>query len=1004
MSMRLLFFAFLMVSSLLLAQKTTIYHHDLKDFNRALELYQQQQYESAQRLFRQVKDENLSPEVHGDCAYFMANCAIRLDQSNGTTLMERYMADFPTHHKHNLAYLEIGDYYFESRKFPLALDYYSKVNEGSLSVMQNNQLNFNKGYCHFTANKRKDAINFFKKVQNDSQYASQAKYYIGYIEYEGDNFKEASKYFDQVQDNDKYKEKMSYYQADMNFKLGNFQKAIDVGQPALPKSDVNEKSELNKIIGESHFNLKQYAEAIPYLNLYKGKKGKFSNTDFYLIGYSYYKTNDFENAIGQFNKIIDGQDHVAQNAYYHLGESYLKTNKKQQALNAFKNASEMDQDRKIQEDAFLNYAKLSYELGNPYKAVPDVIQDFLKKYPQSAFKTEMETLLIDSYISSKNYKQALTLLEKDKSSLERKKAYQIVTFFRGLEFYYADDYNQALKMFRTSLTENHQPRIAARAYFWQGDMLYQLNDFQAAINSFIQFENHPEAKNTSEFSNYNYHLGYAHFKKKDYETASSFFQKQILANTKDKERLSDSYLRSADALFISAKYWPAMEAYNKVIDMKINQLDYASYQKALSYGFVNRKENKITDLNAFIKNFPNSSYRDDALYELGATYANDNKNELAIKTFDQLHKDYPKGAFTAKAILRQGLIHFNSNQSELAITKFKRVATDFPGSPESLEAVNVAKQIYIDMGRVNDYADWVKTLTFIDVSDAELDNTTYEAAEKQYLQNNSKAAISGFMGYLAKYAQGIHSLKAHFYLAQLQYAEENYKASIANYKVVADRPLNEFSEQALARLCELYIKEKQTNEAFVYLKRLEAEAQFQQNVLYAQSNLMRLSYESNDYAQTVIYAEKVLSQAKMDARIKNDAQIMIARSAMKTNQESKAKDYYALVMKNAQGELAAEALFYDAYFKFKEGKHEASNASIQKLSKDFSGFKYWGAKGLVVMAKNFYALKDSYQATFILEAVIKNFDTFKDVVDEAKTALDGIKAEESKRNSSIQND
>ena len=83
-------------------------------------------------------------------------------------------------------------------------------------------------------------------------------------------------------------------------------------------------------------------------------------------------------------------------------------------------------------------------------------------------------------------------------------------------------------------------------------------------------------------------------------------------------------------------------------------------------------------------------------------------------------------------------------------------------------------------------------------------------------------------------------------------------------------------------------------------------------------------------------------------------------------------------------------------------KNEALNTSIQKLSKDYSGFKYWGAKGLVLMAKNFYALKDSYQATFILEAVIKNFDSYQDVVDDAKSTLTKIKLEESKRNSSIE--
>ena len=55
------------------------------------------------------------------------------------------------------------------------------------------------------------------------------------------------------------------------------------------------------------------------------------------------------------------------------------------------------------------------------------------------------------------------------------------------------------------------------------------------------------------------------------------------------------------------------------------------------------------------------------------------------------------------------------------------------------------------------------------------------------------------------------------------------------------------------------------------------------------------------------------------------------------------------------------------------------------------------------MAKNLYGLKDSFQATYILESVIKNFTDYSDVVEEAQKELDAIKAEESKRNSSIQN-
>ena len=93
---------------------------------------------------------------------------------------------------------------------------------------------------------------------------------------------------------------------------------------------------------------------------------------------------------------------------------------------------------------------------------------------------------------------------------------------------------------------------------------------------------------------------------------------------------------------------------------------------------------------------------------------------------------------------------------------------------------------------------------------------------------------------------------------------------------------------------------------------------------------------------------------------------------------------------------------YDAYFKNESGNYEASNAAVQILAKDFSGYKRWGAKGLVLMADNFYELDDTYQATYILENVIKNFQNYPEIVQEAKQELSRIKTEAAKTNSSVE--
>ncbi len=983
------------------AQQSAIYTNELVLYNQALELYNNKQFLAAQNLFDKVRDIVDDENIDANCSYYVANCAVWLNQKDADQLLEEFVVQYPTSIKRNSAYLDAATYYFDNGKYAYARKWYEKVDEGNLSRSQKEKFNFNNGYAYFKIQRFNEAKKYLNKVQDSPEYGAKAKYYLGFIAYEGDNYKEADKLFDEVKDLDQYNKNLSYFQSDMNFKSGNFEEAINEGLVQLPKSKPSEKSELNKIIGESYFNLGQYEKAIPYLKGYRGRKGKWNNTDYYYLGYAYYKNKDYPNAIAEFNKIVDGRNATAQNAYYHLAESYLKTDQKQQALNAFKNASEMDFEMKIKEDAMYNYAKLSYEIGNSYESAPKVLLTFLETYSNTEHKDEIKELLISSYITSKNYKEAMDLLEGSRNYAD-KAVYQKVAFYRGVELYNENDYNQAIIYLDKSLQEQVDPVFTSRALYWKAESFYLLNDFDEALIGFKEFENSAGGSSTSEYGHIDYNLGYTYFKLKQYPQAAKYFEDFSKKNDVDETRQTDTYLRLGDSYFISSKYWPAMEAYNKAIKQNGPDADYAHYQKAISYGFVNKHNQKISDLEMFLKKYPRSTYRDDAMFALGDVYISENKTEQGVGAYDRLIREVPRSSYVPKALLKQGLVFYNADQGNRALSKFKRVVADFPGTDEAVQAVNTARLIYVDLGRTDEYASWVKGLSFVDVSDADLDNTSFEAAEKQFLENNDNAAINGFEKYLSEFPNGLHALKSHFHLAQLYFKRGEKDNTIPHYEFVLQNDRTEFTEQALARLSQVHLENRNYEKAIPVLERLESDADYPQNIVFAQSNLMKSHYQLLNYQKTIDYADKVLANPKIQNDVKSDAKIFTARAALQTNDLKRAASAYAEVQKIATGELAAEALYYNAYFKNLNNNYKASNTIIQKLAKDYSGYRLYGSKGLVLMAKNFYGLKDAYQATYILESVIKNFSDFPDVVDEATTELKKIKAEEAKTNSSIQ--
>jgi len=984
------------------SQQSAIYTNDQVRYHQATDLYTNKQFLAAQSLFAKVKHQTTDANIAASCAYYEASCAVWLHQSGADTMMENFLKEYPLSTQRNSAYLEVANYYFDNGKYAYARKWYDKVDPAGMNRKDRTRFDFNNGYAYFKAQRFNEATKYFNKVAESEEYGAQAKYYLGFIAYEGDNYVQANTLFDEVKDLEKYTKNLSYFQSDMSFKSGAFQKAINSGLKQLSTSNPKDKSQLNKIIGESYFNLQAYDKAIPYLQAYKGRGGKWNNTDYYQLGYAYYKQGDHGAAIAEFNKIISGSNAVAQNAYYHLAESYLRSGQKQQALNAFKNASEMDFEAAIKEDAFYNYAKLSYEIGNSYQNVPEILQGYLKVYPNTVHKEEVQKLLIDSFITSRNYKAAIALLE-NSNTYTNKNVYQKVTFYRGLECYNEGDYLSAKTLFDKSRSTKEEAFFTARATYWKAECNYVLDKFDEALTGFKAVEGMATATEIEEFQGLNYALAYTFFKQKSYANAITYFQKYTNQPTTVANKKIDAYMRLGDSNFISSNYLPAMEAYTKAIELGGSEADYAHFQKAISYGFVGKNDQKIMNLKDFLTTYKKSVYRDDAMYELGNVYVAEKNTGKAIQAYQRLQNEMSTSSFVPKAFLKEGLIYYNSDQGHKALEVFKKVVARYPATPEANQAVATARMVYIDLGRTDEYAAWVSTLDFVAVSDDDLDDTSFEAAEKQYLENNEAQAIVGFKKYLAAFPSGLHALQSHYYLAELYFKKEQHEAAIPHYEYVISKEGTAYMEQSLARLSQVYLEQKNPAQAIPLLEKLEKIADFPQNMIFAQSNLMKSHYQLKAYAKTVDYAEKVLSNSKIQKAIKSDAQLFIARSAMKTGDEDRAKIAYRAVQKMENtGALGAEALYFDAYFSHKEGAYKASNSVVQQLAKDFSGYKLYGAKGLVLMAKNFYGLKDAYQATYILESVIKNFTDFPEIVSIAKEELSTIKVKEAKTNSSVE--
>ena len=429
---------------------------------------------------------------------------------------------------------------------------------------------------------------------------------------------------------------------------------------------------------------------------------------------------------------------------------------------------------------------------------------------------------------------------------------------------------------------------------------------------------------------------------------------------------------------------------------------YPYFQIALSYGLLEKPLEKINQLKSIIKSFPGSTVIDDCYFELATTFANSENYEKALNNYDNIIEKFPKSIFAPKAILNKALILYNKGDLISSENLLREYVKNFPSEITVAQALLTLKEIAIEKNSVEEFSMWIKSNGLSSISELEIEKATIDAIDVLVNLKKEKQLKKALDDYISNYPNGIDIKRMSYMLGEILYSNKKWDESILNFKKVISGPRNNYTEKSIVRICQSLIELDNNSEAAIFLERLEGSAEENENLIYAASNLMKIFFEDKNYNKAVIYGEKLISFKKINERIKSDAYLIIARSFMNLGNKEKALDAYKKLENDVNKEFAVEALYFKALDNFDKNDYLNSNLVIEKISNDFSGYKKWTGKSLLLMSKNFYQLGDAFQATFILESVIENFDQMPDIVEEAKKNLLQIKEIESKKNSSVE--
>ena len=977
-------FALILTTTAIYGQKTLVYMDPVAEYQKGLDLFSKEKYNPALESFSKIIDAISDPQsdMRITAEYYAAICAVELYNNDAEYRLKKFIGNYPENSKAKMAGFQLGKLEYRQKKYRKASKSFENVDVYDLANDELPEYYCKLGYSYFMQDEYDKAKKQFYEIKDiDTKYFAASNYYYAHIAYNEKNYETALKCFKNIENDKDFGSIVPYYIVQIYYLQEKYDDVIKYAPTLLDSANAKRVDEITRVLGESYFKTGDYKNSISYLEKYASiTKNTITRKDNYELGYAYYKAgSDISKAIEYFEKVTTESDSLAQNTFYILGDCYLKNNNKKFAKNAFLSAYKLSFYPDIKEDALYNYAKLSYDLAlNPYNEAITSFQNYMKNYPSSPKVEEARRYLISLYLSTKNYKAALSSLDSMKNrDTQMNMAYQKIAYYRGVELFNNKNISGAIEMFDKSNKYPINKTIKAECFYWKAEGLYRNSEFDSAKQVYEDFLLLPGAFSLPTYNDAYYNIGYCYFKQKEYKSANKAFRKYT--GNKDitnKKMLNDAYLRIGDCYFISKDYSEAVENYDKAITTNNFDIDYAMFQKALCLHAQGKYDKKISTLTTMLERFPKTTYADDATFELATAYLIKNDNDKALEYYNDIVKNYPSSNYVKNAYLKIGLIYNNEEKTELALQAFKKVVSAYPATDASKDALENIRDIYCGHEKCDSFYVYVKSLPFKYGSniDMEQDSVTYKACENNYLKNQDcDKSITSFNNYLQKFPNGYFVVNANYYKSECEYKNKNYDEALKGYDFVASQPQNKFSEYAIQNAAEICYYLKRYDSAATFYSKLESNAEYKSNIIEARTMIMRCYWKAGKTDKAIKAAKKLITTEKITSEELTEAYITIGRAAMLIDSTSLAQTQFEFAYKqNPTSEFGAEAKYNLALIQYKLKEYDNAEKTVFEVINQVPSYDYWVTKSFILLADIYTNNGNVLQAKATLNSIIDN--------------------------------
>ena len=941
--------------------------------SRGLSMYEDKNYSGCIDQLTVLKQIAPQVEVQEEADYYIALSKYKRGDADCLKALHNFIVSHPGSARRCETWFAIGDYYFINQKYGEAINAFNKVADDTFIPKSSDELIYRRAFCYLKLAEFDKAQEGFNKLKGSRKYRESAVFYAAYIHYIKGNYASAEEGFNRISNTSVLKNEARYYICQIRFEDQDYSTAVSIGNSLLNVDFPQEmKAELRRVVGESEYNLGNNSRAVEMLNQYMSLcTSTPQRTSLYVLGLAHYRNAEYTEAVTRLDGVTGVEDALAQSAYLYIGQAYLQTENKNAALMAFEKAYKMNFDRDVQETAFYNYAIMQSKGARvPFSNSVTIFEDFLNQFPNSQYAPHVEDYIINSYMASKDYDNALATIAKiNNPSGKILKAKQDLLYRVGVREYLSGNAKRSLSYFqKADQLAGYNANIANETSFWLGETYYANRDYVKSQSNYNRYLTSGASLNKALA---NYGMGYALFQQKKYTAALKNFVKAVDSRKLDTSHLNDAYNRIGDCYYYNRNYSKAESYYSKKLELSEVNSDYALYQKGFMRGLQRHHNDKIEIMDEVVRCYPNSIYAPKAIFEKAQAYIALDKNSAAENTFERLMRDYPKTAEARQGQLQLAMLLNVQGKREEARKQYKALIRKSPSSEEGKVATEDLKVMYANDGNLPDFAQFMKSVdTSFEIDTNEMDRLTFQSAEDAYVADGVTEKLRN---YVSAFPNGQQVGQAYYYLAESAYREQDAENALKYVnEALTVAPDASYSETALAIKAEILLNEQDLDAAKEALEKLHAKATTTVNRRIALSGLTRVAHYSEESANVIKYANELLAMNDCPKEFEEEANFYkgVAHENLGDKQEAIA-DYKKV--DNLQSSFGAASTFRLAELYFSDGKYDSSEKLLNKIIESGTPHHYWMARAFILMSDVCKKRGDKFQAREYLESLKANY-------------------------------